>query len=193
MMRIFYAVALLAAGPAVAAPVFLPTRDVNVTYEVASPGRATQDYQLNYDAADKLARVESPAQQGMYVLANLPTGQAQVVVPALHAIVQAPDFSSLTQQIMSADGAQFTPLGHGNYAGMGCEKYLVLNAQGSGTACITHDGVVLHFAGKDAQGSAVVTALSVNFAAQPVGEFAPPDGFSNITLPPGALAALLQQ
>ena len=183
--------AVLAAGPALATPAFLPTRDVAITYELDAPGRAAQDYLLNYDAAQELARIESPA-QGIYILANLPSGQAQVVVPALHAIVQAPDFSALTQEISTAGGAQFTPLGSGHYAGMACPKYLVLNAQGSGTACITPDGVVLHFAGHDEHGSAEVTALSVAYAPQPVQDFTPPDGFSALTLPPGALQALLQ-
>jgi len=183
--------AILAPTAALAAPVFLPTRDVAITYTLATPGRADANYQLYYDAAGELARVESP--QGFVVLANLPAGHAQVVLPALHAIVEAPDFSSLTGMIYNADGAQFTPLGHGNYAGMDCEKYLVLNAQGSGTACITPDGVVLHFAGKDSQGSAELTADAVTFGPQPASEFAAPDGFSAITLPPGALAALLQQ
>jgi hypothetical protein len=183
---------LVVAWPALAAPAFLPTRDVSVTYELNAPGRAAEDYRLNFDAARRLARVETAA-QGIYVLANLPAGRAQVVIPALHAVVEAPDFSNLTQLIANADNAQFTPLGHGHYAGMECEKYLVLNDQGSGTACITRDGVVLHFAGKDAHGSAEVTALSVDFGKLPPGEFRPPDGFAAIDLPPGALAALLRQ
>ena len=188
----FVVPALLMASPAMATPAFLPTSDVAITYELNAPGRAAQDYQLNYDAADKLARVEDPA-QGIYILANLPAGQAQVVVPALHAIVQAPDFYSMTQLIATADCARFTPLGPGRYAGLGCEKYLVLNGQGSGTACITQSGVVLHFAGRDAHGSAEVTALSVAYGPQPAQDFSTPDGFSAVTLPPGALAALLQQ
>jgi hypothetical protein len=189
----FLVVPLLLAGePALAAPAFLPVRDVSVTYELDAPGRAAENYQLNFDAANRLARVETAA-QGIYVLADLAQGRAQVVIPALHAIVEAPDFSDLTQLIANADNAQFTPLGHGHYAGMGCEKYLVLNAEGSGTACITRDGVVLHFAGRDAHGSAEVTALSVDFGPLPAGEFMPPDGFAAIDLPPGALAALLQQ
>jgi hypothetical protein len=170
-------------------PPFLPGRDVSVSYELAAPGRATQDYQLSYNAARELARVDSA--QGIYVLANLPSGQAQVVIPALHAYVEAPDLSNLTQMISTAGGAHFTPLGPGNFAGLPCEKYLVLNAQGTGTTCITSDGVVLHFSGHDSHGSAEVTALSVTYTPQPADNFGTPDGFSQITLPPGALAALL--
>ncbi len=181
----------LVALPALAAPPFLPQQDVDVSYALTTPGQPAQDYQMQYDAAGRLARVESP--QGIYILADLATGQAQVVVPALRATVQAPDFSALTGMIANADGARFTPLGPGLYAGLACEKYLVLNAQGSGTACLTPQGVVLHFNGQDPHGSAQVTALSVTFAPQPAQDFTPPQGYSAINLPPGALAALLQQ
>lgn len=174
-----------------AAPVFLPTRDVAVTYELTAPGRATENYQLSYDAGGQIARIDAPA--GYYVLGNLPAGQAELVIPGLHAVVQAPDFSALTAEIYNADGASFTPLGPGHYAGLDCEKFLVLAQNGSGTVCLTPGGVVLHFAGHDAQGSAEVTALAVTYAPLPADLFAAPEGFTPLNLPPGALAALLNQ
>lgn len=174
-----------------AAPVFLPTRDVAVTYELVAPDRAPADYQLRYDAADQSMRVDAPA--GFYVLGNLPAGRAELVVPNLHALVQAPDFSALTSQIYNADGAQFTPLGPGHYAGLECEKYLVLDKNGTGTVCLTPSGVVLHFAGHNRRGKAEITALSVNYAPQPVNLFTPPPGLTPLDLPPGAVAALFNQ
>ena len=176
--------------PASAAPRYLPDQDVAVSYALSSPGNPAQDVQLSYSAAGGQARIDSP--QGLYVLASLPDGRAQVVIPALHAFVEAPDFSSITRMISNADGASFTPLGHGFYAGLPCQTYLVLNHQGSATACITPQGVVLHFAGRDDNGSAELTALSVAFAPQPAGNFATPYGYTEVTLPPGALAALLR-
>jgi hypothetical protein len=171
-------------------PPFLPSRDVAVGYQVSGTGMPGAVYQLTYDAADERARIDNPA-QGDYFLVDLPAGTAQIVVPALHAVVNTPDLSALTRQVMDADNARFTPLGPGFYAGRGCDKFLVMNAQGSGTACITPDGVILHFAGGDIHGSAVVTATSVSYGPQPPGAFAQPDGFSQITLPPGMMAQLL--
>jgi hypothetical protein len=182
---------LLAAAPASAAPRFLPDQDVTVRYEVDAPGRAAADYRLMFDAPGRLARVEN-ADASLVVLADLGAGQAQLYLPALHAVVEAPDFSALTGMIANAGGARFTPLGHGFYAGLGCEKYLVLATQGSGEACLTADGVVLHFSGHDAHGAAEVTALSVSFGQIDPAAFALPPQTSQITLPPGALAALLQ-
>jgi hypothetical protein len=185
--------ALLTALPMAlhATPVFLPARDVAVTYTVSETNRAPANYQLYYDAANQIARIDGPA--GYYGLGNLPAGQAELVVPALHAVVQAPDFSALPAEIYNADGASFTPLGAGHFAGLDCEKYLLLDKNGTGTVCLTTNGVVLHFTGHDAHGAAEATALTVTYAPQSPDLFAVPQGFTPLNLPPGALAALLSQ
>jgi len=178
---------------AVAAPIprFLPNRDVAVTYQLNLPGRDPQTYLLRYDAADQLARIDSPAQH-LFILANLPSGQAQLVVPALHAVVDTPDFSGIAQQIENARGAQFTPLGSGHYAGLRCQRYRITSRDGEAQACITPNGVVLQFDGHNRHGAAEATAISVAFTPQPGEEFSAPADFANIHLSPGMLAALLQ-
>jgi hypothetical protein len=178
------------AGPAVAAPAFLPLRDVAVTYRLEVPNQAPAEFRLLYDAADQRARIENPA-MGYAVLADLPAGRAVVVLPSLHALVKAPDFSGLTQTILHADGARFTPEGPGHYAGLACERYDVENSEGEAHACLTRDGVVLHFKGHDRHGGAEVTAEAVDY--RPIGPdaVAAPHGYSEISLPPGMLASLL--
>ena len=182
-----------AGGSAVAAsvPRFLPNRDVAVTYQLNLPGHDPQTYLLHYDAADERARIDSPAQH-IFVLANLPSGQAQLVVPALHAVVDTPDFSGITRQIEGAGGAHFTPLGHGHYAGLRCERYRITSRDGVAKVCITPSGVVLQFDGHDHNGAAELTAVSVTFGRQPEEEFSPPANFANVHLSPGLLTALLQ-
>lgn len=180
----------LVPGVASAAPALLPTRDVLVNYTLAAPGQPTQTLQLSYNAAQELARISSAS--GYYVLANLPAGQAQLVIPALHAVVQAPDFSALTTELFHAgDNAHFTALGKGYYAGLPCETYLITDKTGTERACLTKDGVILHFSGHDGHGDAEVTAMSVTFAPQPASQFALPPGLTPLDLPPGALKALL--
>lgn len=181
--------ASLMPGLAAAAPVILPTRDVSVQYSLAVPGQAVQTVQLFYNAALESARVVS--ENGYYVLANLPTGKAQLVVPALHAIVQAPNFSLLTGELFLAENAHFTRLGQGHYAGLACETYRIVDQNGTAQACLTADGVVLHFSGHDEHGGASLTALRVAYGQQPASQFQPPPGFNDINLPPGAVQALL--
>lgn len=185
------ALACLIPGITLAAPAFLPNRDVSVTYSLATPGQPTQTLQLSYNAAQELARVSS--EYGYYVLANLPAGQAQLVIPALHAIIQAPDFSILTTELFEAgDKARFTALGKGHYAGLSCEMYQISDTTGRARACLTADGVALYFSGKDEHGGADVTATSVNYAPQPASLFSPPAGLTPLDLPPSALKSLLE-
>lgn len=194
-MRVYaFLFVMLGIAPAYAGehPAFLPTRDVAVDYTVNAAGRAPAQYHLQYDAADERARIDDPA-HGTYFLADLPAGKAQLVVPGLHSVVDAPDLSALTAQINDAGNARFTPLGPGRYAGLGCEKYLVLSRQGTGTACLTSDGVILHFTGHDQHGTADITATSVSYQQVSPDALAPPAGFSAINLPPGALQQLLGQ
>lgn len=171
-------------------PVFLPQHDLAATYLLAAPGRPDATYDLQYDAAGERARITDPL-RGLTFLVDLPSGRAELVVQALHAIVEAPDISGLAGQIRDAGGARFLPVGAGRYAGLACDKYEVLAAQGSGNACLTPDGVILHFAGRDAHGAASVTAVSVRYEHQPDGYFEVPDGYSRLVLPPGAIAQLL--
>jgi hypothetical protein len=191
-MRGLIAAAILvaAAGPAVAAPAFLPARDVAVSYRLDVPNQAPMEFRLLYDAADQRGRIENLA-MGYAVLVDLLAGRAVVVLPSLHALVKAPDFSALTQTILHADGARFTPEGPGSYAGLGCERFHVVNREGEAHTCITRDGVVLHFVGHNRHGGAEVTAETVDY--RPIGPdvVAPPHGYSDISLPPGMLASLL--
>jgi hypothetical protein len=194
MKRLILGLLMGCAGPALAgdAPLFLPAHDVAADYVLAVPGRPDADYRLQYDAADERARIVDPL-RGLALVVDLPAGRAALVVPALRAVVDAPDISDLARQVEHADGARFLPLGPGHYAGLACDNYEVITAQGSGKACITRDGVILHFAGRDARGAASVTAVSVAYGPQRPGDFVVPDGYSRIHLPPGALAQLLRQ
>lgn len=170
----------------------LPSRDVMVTYQLVAPDRPVADYQLQYDAAGERARVNDTT-RGTYFLVNLAGGSAQMVIPMLHTVVDAPRLASLSQEITQLHDARFTSLGTGRYAGLACDKYLVVNAQGSADVCLTADGVALSFHGQDAHGDATVTATAVAYGPQPAGDFTAPPGFGSVTLPPGALEQLLRQ
>lgn len=191
-MKLFYLAAFIVCGLAHAAPPFLPTRDVTVDYAVDISGQTPQSVNVAFEAADQRARIDLIS-SGVFILADLPAGRAQMVVPALHALVKAPDISALTLVLAQAGEARFTPLRAGRYAGRDCETYLVLDPHnGTGTACLTPDGVILHFSGHNERGAIEATAQSVDFADAQSALFLPPDGFARLDLPPGAVAALLR-
>jgi hypothetical protein len=182
---------MIAPAHADTSPMILPDRDVDVAYQLSTPGRPDQSYRLEYDANGERARIENPG-EGTYFLVDLPTGKAEMVVPQLSSVVDAPDVSGLTRQITDAGHyARFTPLGEAHYAGLACQNWLVKSAQGTARACLTPDGVILHFNGSNAHGSGSVTATSVRFASAPATEFVVPPDFHAVTLPPAILRQLL--
>jgi len=183
---------LLTQAQADTRPLFLPEQDIAATYNLSAPGRAPESYTLQYDAADERARITDPA-RGLTFLVDLITGHAELIIPALRAVVEAPDISALAAQVYTADGAKFLPLGPAHYAGLPCDKYEVLAPNWSANTCLTPQGVILHFAGHDSHGAATVTATSLTLTPQPPSSFNPPTGYSQIQLPPGTLAQILGQ
>jgi len=191
-MRLLWLGLLMAVPlPAVAVPAFLPGQDVVIDYALSAPGRPAQNVEVSYEAGPRLARVDDAA-HGVSYLADLDHGRVEILVPMLRAVVEAPDVSRFAGMLQNADGAQFVKLGHGHYAGMGCETYLVTNEQGSGTACLTRDGEILHFHGHDSHGAVEITAASVRFGPVPTEFFSVPTDYSRMNLPPGMLEQLLK-
>lgn len=181
----------LAPAWAASAPPVLPRHDVAVTYRLSAPGRPDQSYRLQYDASGERARISNPGQEN-YFLIDLPAGTAELVVPQLKSVVDTPGLSGLSKQITDARHyARFTYLGEREYAGLSCGDWRITSRQGSAIVCLTPDGVPLHFNGRNAHGSASVTATAVSFAPQPGAAFVAPPGYNAITLPPALLDQLI--
>ena len=192
-MKLFW-LALFGLAPclAAAAPLVLPTQDVAVTYNLVVPNHADATYLMQYNAASRLARLNNTVENN-YDLLNLNTGSAELVVPQMNSVVAIPDLSNLTKYLTNTATTRFTPLGRANYAGLACQTYLVHANQGSGTACLTNDGVILYFSGSDPHGAATITATSVTYSPQPAAEFAVPQGMTTINVPQNVLNQLLGQ
>ncbi|WP_236656447.1 hypothetical protein [Acidiphilium sp. C61] len=186
---------LLLPALAQAAPRVIPVRDARAVYRVSQPGRPEQTWAVRFDAADGLVRATSLSgtPMPMTVLLDLHDGRAQLVLTQMHALVNVPGVAGAMARVMAMQGAHFTPLGPATIAGMRCTRYLVLRRNASGTACLTPDGFALAAAGGDTHGHVSVEALSLRLAPQPASDFAPPAGYSQVTLPPSMLAGLLGQ
>ncbi len=175
---------------AAVAPRFLPDKDVEIRYTVSVPGRPSHDYDLSFSAESGRLRIDDPA-RGLWFLVDLHDASATLVVPQMHVMVTEPDLANLAAILQSARGAQFTALGEMTIAGLRCTRYLVLDNQASGTACLTRNGIALAVSGEDSHGSASVVADSVSEAAVPPESLMPPSDFASIVLPRGTIEALL--
>lgn len=178
-----------------ATPRLLPDRDASAIYQVSQPGKPEQTWRIRFDAAAGLVRATSLSgtPMPMTALLDLHSGRAQLVLPQMHALVNVPGLSGAMGQVMAMRDAHFTPLGTATIAGYRCTRYLVLRRNASGTACLTPDGFALAASGSDPHGRVSVQALSLHIGPQPAGDFEPPMGYSEVTLPPQMLASLLGQ
>jgi hypothetical protein len=92
--------------------------------------------------------------------------------------------NSLAGTFLPNSGARFTREGQSVVAGRPCTRWRVAAPRGSGTACVTPDGVILQAQGGDARGaSGEIRATDVTYAAQPAALFKPPQGAMRLSLP----------
>jgi len=171
-------------------PQFLPDRDVEIRYTVTVPDQPSHDYDLSFEARSERLRIDDPS-RGLWFLVDLRDASAAMVVPQMRIVVTEPDLANLAAIMQSAKSAQFTPLGEATIAGLRCTRYQVLSNEATGTVCLTRNGIALAVSGQDSHGSAQVVADSVTEASVPPDSLAPPPGFASVTLPRGAIAALL--
>ena len=170
-------------------PLTLPSRDVAVTYRVsgvaaaALPGGAPGARRLAWDAAGRRLHIGADGQPQAAIV-DLGARKAMILDDGLRTAITmrlgARDTDSIT-----LSHARFRREGTERVAGYDCTDYAVQDARGSGTLCITADGVPLRGDGawKDQDGRFVATR--VDYGAQPDGLFRPPPGFMQLSLPKG--------
>lgn len=182
MMRPLLAAVLLAA-PAAAqpAPRVLPSRDVAVTYSLAGaaadaiPGGAPGAVRLTWDAEGERLRAAADGRP-QTALVDLRAASAHILDGALRTALTVPvrdaDIASITLR-----GARFTRRGQDSVAGLACTTYAVVAARGSGTVCLTDDGVALSGQGVVNGRTGSFVATEVAYAAQPEAMFRVPAGY----------------
>lgn len=178
--------AVIAAGAAGADephPPYLPTRDVAVTYVLdhSGPGPAKQAH-MYYSAADEKLRLEAPNQRG-FVIIDRVARTMTVVLQAEHLYVQTPLDPAMASGFVLDGEMRFSRGGSQTIAGQHCTDWQVEGRRGSGTVCVTDDGVLLFGRGqKEGAGGGGFQAIAVSYAPQPASLFTPPPGFRQLDL-----------
>ncbi|MBV9747315.1 MAG: hypothetical protein JO157_00725 [Acetobacteraceae bacterium] len=190
------ALALLAGAIApVLAPAFaeeqrpptLPSRDVAVTYQVtgvaadALPGGAPGDLQLAWDAAGRRLHISAQGQPQAAIV-DLAEGKAEILDAGSHTALILPLGKRVTGS-MTLSGARFRRDGTERVAGQDCTDYAVQAPHGSGTLCITSDGVPLRGDGTWDGEAGRFVATRVDYGPQPDALFETPPGFMKLSLP----------
>ena len=170
-----------------ARPLTLPSRDVAVTYHVsgvaadALPGGAPGALQLAWDAAGRRLHVGAEGQPQAAIV-DLADGKAVILDDGSHTALILP-LGKRVSATMALSGARFQRGGTERVAGHDCTDYAVQDPHGSGTLCITADGVPLRGDGTWDDQAGRFVATRVDYSAQPDALFHVPPGFMQLSLP----------
>ena len=151
-------------------PTYLPTRDVAVTYHVGSPQGGAQDLQAAWSSRLGRGRIEVGP---VVLLVDAQARTAKLVMEQAGVVLDLP--SANVDAYLPGAGTTFVRGDAGMVAGLRCTNWRAQSARGSGTACLTDDGVLLRGTGLDRNGhGGTIEATSVTYGAQPPALFQPP-------------------
>jgi len=182
-------VALLLLTPIVAwadpRPATVPTRDVDVTYEMLRPngtgGEQLLTERMRWDVAHGRMRVDPPT-TGVYVLLDMQSHRMLAVREAEHDYVDMKSGDATTMPGVGRN-APFHRLGTGTVAGVGCVEWDTRDSSGQPVlVCLTSDGVLLR--ARDVSHT-LIEARRVTYAPAEPGTFDPPSGFQRVIPHPG--------
>jgi hypothetical protein len=182
-MAVFAGVAMAQERPLIA-----PTKDVTIEYTLKMPGDSTaqaRTSRTSIAAGGQRMRIEGMGQPG-YLIIDRNNGRTIMVAEAQHMYVEMPFDPSRAGPLLLRDSMKFVRQGAETIAGMRCTVWRIQGARGSGTACISDDGVVLRADSDGQNGHVTMTATSVSFGPLPDTLFQPPAGYQKMTMPPGA-------
>ncbi|MBV8522162.1 MAG: hypothetical protein JOY71_08555 [Acetobacteraceae bacterium] len=159
-------------------PLLLPTRDVDITYDLGSvpgsPGRVLRQ-RVRWLASDRKMRIDPPS-PGLFAIIDYNTGRMIVLRASDHLGLE----SQSVDDIMPRAGRPLaTPTyvrrGQDQLAGLSCTDWEMRDGGGTPLSlCITSDGVLLRVRSGT---RALATAIAVHFGSQDVAAFQIPPGY----------------
>jgi len=168
-------------------PVFIPTRDVAVTYRIAGGEGPAREMRMAWLVADRKLRVDMPGGLGWSVL-DQASQRMLVVLDQQRVTMELPTkdgpggFSLPTEPPASA---RFTRGGTATVAGLPCTIWSYADGKSKGEACLTADGVMLRSSGTQGSQGGSVEATAVTFGPQDPARFRAPEGYKAMLLPSG--------
>ncbi|TCZ55273.1 DUF4412 domain-containing protein [Roseicella aquatilis] len=168
-------------------PLFIPQRDVAVTYRVTSGEAAGRELRMAWLAGPGKLRIDAPGAPGWSVV-DQKAKRMLVVMDQQRAFLEVPSQGGpggFALPDEPAAQARFTRGGSATIAGHRCTLWRYEEGQARGEACLTEDGVMLRSSGAQGRHSGAVEAVAVEYGPQDPARFAPPAGYRSMQLPDG--------
>lgn len=172
-------VALVASGAvAQERPAVRPSDDVAVVYRVqgTNPNNEPEarTVRMFWTGQGSRMRMEMEGQPG-FALVDFVANRMTMVLITQQSYLQVPFDPQHAPGLDIPAGVTMTRSGTDRIAGTPCTLWDMRGQQGSGTACIAGDGLLLRVSGLSG-GAAALEAVSVSYGAQPASLFALPAG-----------------
>lgn len=160
-------------------PQLVPTRDVDVSYDVTRPHQPKTRQRERWLAGDRLERIDGSG--GSTTIFDRNSDEITLLVPANRT------YRKLTDAPRRAlEPAPGTDLKRGNdavVAGLHCTEWTWLEDTETHTLCVTADGVMLRLV---VDGQTLLEARSVKYVPQKAELFHIPSGYTPALAPDGA-------
>ncbi len=176
--------ALLLAGSPVRAEEqqpLLPTRDVDISYEITRPGQPKIVQRRRWSASERLVRSEGPDKST--TLYDRDAHEITIINPKNRTYLKLE--GSLRQPLDPEKGKALKRGGDSVVAGLHCTDWSWTDDAETHTVCLTPDGVMLRLV---VDGKTVMQALSVKYDRQPVELFRVPPNYAPALAPGGRSA-----
>lgn len=170
----------LAPAPTLAAerPAAMPTRDVDVTYDIPTPaGMARQ--RLRFSQALQSFRIDPPG-GGLYVVVDQAKGRMFTVRDADRAVI---DMAAPRAWMPGINASGFERGAATIVAGLACTEWTTRDSERRNVRlCMTEDGVMLR--AQTTSGEALATATTVQYQQQNANVFHVPPDYRRLAPPP---------
>ena len=158
-------------------PRTMPTRDVDVTYEMRLPGGTAME-RMRWLVSDALLRVDPPS-PGVYMIADYKRHSIAIVSQADRSVTVSP---APAAAIPGAPGAPpssgFARRERDEVSGMACTEWAATDTEGRSVGiCMTEDGVLLRLR---AGGRTLLEARTVDYGPQDAAAFVVPPEYRRI-------------
>lgn len=182
-LRVAVAVALLLIGSpfrgeAQQQPQVMPTRDVDITYQVTRPNQPSMISRRRWLASEHLQRVDGSDKSA--TIFDRIKGEFTLLNPANHTYRKLEGSPRLP--MAPANGTALKRGSEAVVAGLPCVEWSWTDDTEIHTACLTPDGVLLRLV---IEGKTVLEARSVRYGQQPAKLFEVPPGYEPALAPEG--------
>jgi hypothetical protein len=189
MLAAFATTAFAGAAVAQDRPAIAPTKDVTVEYsfKVTPKGAPVQQGQSKMSTAAGGTRMRIDGfVPGGYMIRDRAGGHTAMVMDTQHMVMEMPFDPARAGPFAMRENLKFARKGTDTVAGVRCTVWETQGDQGSGTACITDDGVMLRGESSGPNGQVQMTPTSVSYAPLADSVFQAPAGCQKMQVPAGA-------